>query len=45
MRKLSVIKISKLPPFIVPVKVFIDAAVNLYEKVRGDVMTFYNVRL
>jgi len=45
MRKISVIKISKLPPFIQPIKLFIDEVVALYEKVRGDVMGFYNVSL
>lgn len=43
MEKLSQIKISQLPDFLKPVKNFIDSTVNLYEKVRKDVMTFYNV--
>jgi len=45
MEKLSRIKISKLPDFLKPVKTFIDSTVNLYEKVRKDVMTFYNVSI
>ncbi|WAR05121.1 hypothetical protein MAR_020490 [Mya arenaria] len=41
-KKISVVNIKKLPPFIVPVKQFVDESVKLYEKVRSDVMTFYN---
>ncbi|XP_052806223.1 uncharacterized protein LOC128235441 [Mya arenaria] len=41
-RKISVINVKKLPSFIIPVKQFVDESVKLYERVRSDVMTFYN---
>ncbi|XP_053390116.1 uncharacterized protein LOC128553035, partial [Mercenaria mercenaria] len=42
MKKLAVFKLDSLPSFIKPVMKFINAVVRLYEKVKADIMTFYN---
>lgn len=45
MKKLATFKIKSLPPFVKPVMKFINAVVSLYEKVKGDVMKFFNVSI
>lgn len=43
MKTIALFKFEALPPFIKPVKIFVDAVVSLYERIREDIMTFYNV--
>ncbi|XP_053398133.1 uncharacterized protein LOC128556594 [Mercenaria mercenaria] len=41
-KKLATFKLDSLPQFINPVMKFINAVVSLYEKVKEDIMTFFN---
>ena len=41
--KLHELKMENLPPFLHPAKTLVDTVYATYDKIREDVMTFYNV--
>ena len=41
--KLHYLKFEALPPFLYPAKTLVDRVYAEYDKIREDVMTFYNV--